>query len=931
MSGYVTKPPQGSDAVMAPVSAASGPLLSPGRSLSKAHMKGLKMERAKDELLEFIVEKSAKWRHQMLEKMGVTFKEMMLCDPDMWPWLRRSLSTICDSTWADIASEIERNIQLTLAKQQVDAEKKGPSSSICLLSYWLKFRAFFLHHYLPHDKSIFGKLKDPVYLFITLLTILPINGVRVMILILLHFMLVFPDGPDEFQLVGFITLVKGTQFLTSGFITLTRGTLAYFLCYSMYKEDLLQCMDKSFPSNQSAVGQILDYVGACALVWSTFWRLQRLGRLPRDGDVESNSSPARDSSAGRELLRKLLRYDVQCFVASLIILVVLTLIGLLTEQRPELTRHNKSAQQKANVFWCCTLYSVLSFPFLIFNLPKFLTFLTHSNDTGYNEHGACVEFNCTASMTPEAEEEYVPPTDAFARWAPTAMRVVRTAQRWGEARRATRGIFARRDKPTSDEACAASSLRQRLLAHPEPCGVERKRKPSFWRRDDTEISISDAVEESIYVLDVASIAILEETEARRGHQYYCIHVIPTRSLDGYGSSETWYTWRRYADFRALYNCLRQPTFEDAPFPGKHMFRQHTKELVDQRRRELQSWLLHVVRQVQHDQNRLVEHLASFLQAEPPPWAVAANLASKPENDKFEQQSTAVSGRGVPRSAVNEVSSIVASVQITGRSQERGQSVAYKIETLLVAPVAETNAPWVVHRSYTDFRKLSQRVGQQCLMYAAAPFPGKELLTRKSEEMLSKRQEALLTWLRHIVADPETPAEVLLDFLRPTAPKHEFSSENSETAGFFSRVRRGGSGSTTPAGPAERTDRWDLRGLMARAASWEEQPSSWMSVSNSAMGDRFLDSDDGSSCGDGSLMQGDCDRYHSQTEQKDVCHLPNSDNEVSEPFAAMLVPQIKVQPPSTSLGTPMVTKLAVVQVPAADSAPRSSPTSSECDT
>eukprot|EP00927_Polykrikos_kofoidii_P000883 TRINITY_DN10331_c0_g1_i4.p1 TRINITY_DN10331_c0_g1~~TRINITY_DN10331_c0_g1_i4.p1 ORF type:complete len:1047 (+),score=144.51 TRINITY_DN10331_c0_g1_i4:74-3214(+) len=879
--------------------------MSPAPALSRLHAHGLRREKAKDELLEFVVEKSARWRQQMLRKMGVAFKEMLLADPDLWAWLRRSFSAILDATWRDIESEIERGIQLAVTTQQVDANKKGPSSSVYLLNCWLRFRAKCLHHFLPHDKSTFGTLKDPAYLLIFALSCWPSYGIRVIVFSLLLLMLLFPNRPDEYQLVGFITLVKGTQFST-GFVALCLGALAYFRCYSTSKEQLLYCMDHSRPSTGSAWEGIIDYVGACILVWVAVLRLRWLSCEKREEDVESNSPPVHDKCVGRELLQALLRYDVKLFIVSTVLLLVVTVLTV--KGGPEhdfvqlgMRKLMDHPQFKANVFWHVAFASIGTLPFGIFCVPGFVTILTHSHPTGYNEHGACVAFNYPSEAKPE-EQEYVPPTDTIARWAPMLMGVVRTVQRGQQARSATdqsykfgdftRGVFSKAwslakrpvdhlspstqdhvaalgrnflTPPHPDGSSGLTSLRDRLL----PSSVSTEIRALRVRNEADKIVVN-ALEENSYILDIVSVRILEEITTRQGRVFYSIEITPTCSLDGSDSTTPWCILRRYSDFEALHKSLRGFTFEDAPFPGKRVFCHRSKQLVDERRRMLEVWLLCVIRQLQGDRNRLVEHVAAFLEAEPPPWAERSNAASRSvssgiarfftiDDDEdentddgdvhtdLEDQYAALDApcppistqtmrlddeercQQSPRSSegagsgglqavhVLDGSGLVASVRITGRTQERGQSVRYHIESIPGALTwhDDLDLPWVVDRTYTDFRNLRQRIDPEFVKYEAAPFPGKEYLAWNSQEMLDRRQDALLAWLRNVAVDPETPFQALLDFLRrPTLEESNKPEVPKENSGPLEFLKRFGLSSNTSSciDSTENTARtgWDVR-------------------------------------------------------------------------------------------------------------------------
>ena len=75
-------------------------------------------------------------------------------------------------------------------------------------------------------------------------------------------MILFPWRPDEFQLINFILIFKGMQFLTSGIMQLCSGSFMYFKCYSLHKSDLLDCIDTRGPGGSDGVGPGMDYLGS---------------------------------------------------------------------------------------------------------------------------------------------------------------------------------------------------------------------------------------------------------------------------------------------------------------------------------------------------------------------------------------------------------------------------------------------------------------------------------------------------------------------------------------------------------------------------------------------------------------------------------------------------------------------------------------------
>ena len=140
-------------------------------------------------------------------------------DPLMHNWYKAMLGAIIDVVWVDVKiSASDAFKKMLLAKEPVDQGTPpcpgGPG--------W--FRAFILFHFIPFDKNIWGMLRDPGWVFLTLVTMIPYFAARTLFFtVLLLCIATSKGGPDEFQLVAFVMKFKGQQFITGGLIAAARG------------------------------------------------------------------------------------------------------------------------------------------------------------------------------------------------------------------------------------------------------------------------------------------------------------------------------------------------------------------------------------------------------------------------------------------------------------------------------------------------------------------------------------------------------------------------------------------------------------------------------------------------------------------------------------------------------------------------------------
>jgi len=383
-----------------------------------------KKQQAKEQLLEV----STPIRTQLLNGIKEFIQGCALRDPDMWACVRPVIKSATTSLLDDICLEIESNIEVAVidARESDDIDAaarsaKGPRFHTrrwgFLARQFLRFRAWILFHYLPYNRTIFGKLKDPIYITMVAFTMLPLFGVRFFFFSGLLVMLLIPGPADEYQLVNYILHFKGTMFFTTGVLMALLGAMQYFRCYLFHISDVKGCIDTMGPgANEWLCTLIVDYFGSISLVWIAWLILPRSRKFPAHSEGPRGNRRTEEqmsiyccclkgytSRGGR--LGGLLHYDVVCFIISFC--AVAPWYVMAEQQQKHLEQgEGEQAQEaalaeqwlraKAVVYWCQVVYALLSLPFALFIIPVFSWLLTHSTFTGYNENGACVEFTWRA-------------------------------------------------------------------------------------------------------------------------------------------------------------------------------------------------------------------------------------------------------------------------------------------------------------------------------------------------------------------------------------------------------------------------------------------------------------------------------------------------------------------------------------------------------
>lgn len=367
-----------------------------------------------------LLDLSKDMRRDLFDNLRDLANESLLRDPDLWPWVNTFFKDSLNHFWDDCQHEIDRKIELAALKKNEadseDTERLGPKLESAFGACWCRARAFVLYHYLPFNKSFFGKSRDPVFLAMFVLAMLPIHGLRAVFFSVLLLFLVFPnhlhgyDHPDEHQLINFILMCKGTAFFSQGICLAFLGSMQYFRCQTWQKDSLLSCIEAQGPGSGSMVGQLFEFFWGIALVWTAFLLLKRWSRNKRasekrmhaamrhaflDGTPGNPQEHSAKTPGGR--MWNLLFYDIKCFVVSLMVLILFTALTCGGDG------WFSSPQFRANLYWCKVLYSVTSLPFGFFTIPFFQLVLTHSTRTGFNEHGACVMWDYPVKRRPPKE------------------------------------------------------------------------------------------------------------------------------------------------------------------------------------------------------------------------------------------------------------------------------------------------------------------------------------------------------------------------------------------------------------------------------------------------------------------------------------------------------------------------------------------------
>lgn len=302
-----------------------------------------------------------------------------LDDPEMPGCVKRGKDRLVDGVWPDVREELVWELAVMIDKKKEDPadERKGVD---CV-------RAFFRYHLFPYNKTFWGKLRDPTFVFFRLVSLVPINGVCQAIFL---FVFLFIDKSDEYQLIAYILTFKGTQFLSHGFIRMIIGFLQYVGCVTVPATENAHSCEENGPG---AVGNFpvtfLLFFIQILLVWVAFFLLpcseekgrSELKTLNYEHGATDSESTAKTKGG---YLKRLMIYDIFCFI------ICMGVALYVAYTRSSYIEGDWVVRQA--LFACQVLYGYLSLPFFLFTIPFLQVVLTHSVPTGYDEKGRCKRF-----------------------------------------------------------------------------------------------------------------------------------------------------------------------------------------------------------------------------------------------------------------------------------------------------------------------------------------------------------------------------------------------------------------------------------------------------------------------------------------------------------------------------------------------------------
>lgn len=308
-----------------------------------------------------------------------------LKDPDMCICVQNLIDDLVDEFWPDVEDEVLFQLRLKLNQPALLTPPKPEYSMYCWCC--LKFRGWFRYNYDPVDRSIWRQFKNVWYWVFFLIEAIPYFAIQAVFKLIWWILM---DKSDTFQNVKFILLFKELQFFTLGCLGGLIGYIQYFRCAVFNRgadsSELTDCAVAGSFNNFAYILEIAGFVLQIVLIWSSYFILPftkakglpnfRLKQKELKNGVEDSSrelgccSCAKGGRLGCFMLWELF---TTIFVVGLGLLLVFAL-----GQKEEVAI-------RASVYFCKTIYGLLSFPFLVFAAKPLASLLTKSKPTRYDK------------------------------------------------------------------------------------------------------------------------------------------------------------------------------------------------------------------------------------------------------------------------------------------------------------------------------------------------------------------------------------------------------------------------------------------------------------------------------------------------------------------------------------------------------------------
>jgi len=356
-----------------------------------------------------------------------SYVKQKLYDPDMPKFVERLLDRTIRKLWPDVKQEIMWEVSVMIdGNEDAYDEELDNTPGPCWVLAFLRYRLF------PHDKGVWQCVRDPTYLVVNVLCVIPVYGIWAWMFLVIFCII---DKRDEYQLIYFILSFKGCQFFSWGIIKGLVGFLQYFGCVTFPNMSALatrgeqtpdpsRCMTDGPGMAEEHVILVASWLLPLTLVWICLLLLPGAKEKGRSklkilkNEAPSNADIREDgqSDAGEQANTKSGGYLTGMVIFDLVIFILcvgMLIIIIATQphtgtgsQMSKLYNAKDNDWQVKQTFYCCQfIYGLFSIVFVPFNFPLLQAVLTHAVPTAYDSKGRCCKFKGAKPPKSEQAEE----------------------------------------------------------------------------------------------------------------------------------------------------------------------------------------------------------------------------------------------------------------------------------------------------------------------------------------------------------------------------------------------------------------------------------------------------------------------------------------------------------------------------------------------
>ncbi|KAL1529337.1 hypothetical protein AB1Y20_000291 [Prymnesium parvum] len=228
----------------------------------------------------------------VLKLIGTKLNAQLHDDP-MPVFLHRAINTVFATFWPEVQKGVLDKLLLEKGWQFRNYRNQMNVSQANMPSGFRWFHATLIYSQMPYDRSFWGLIRSPLFLFVRLVFLFPLFGID-SICVIAYWLAAYKF--DDHQLVKFIIKSKSLAFITSGLFASAIGFIKLFLCATRWEPHGPESCEAKAPGmNATFWFEYFLYLVRTVLVWITFlllWRFDEIKKWKKRRDAERNRMAA---------------------------------------------------------------------------------------------------------------------------------------------------------------------------------------------------------------------------------------------------------------------------------------------------------------------------------------------------------------------------------------------------------------------------------------------------------------------------------------------------------------------------------------------------------------------------------------------------------------------------------------------------------------